>query len=137
MSNDAEALQRLAGLVRQRRADLVMSKVAVAAEADMSANTYMKIEDGKPLRETTYRRIEAVLGWAAGSCRAILDGAASPVQTVDGPSDTGITHIPEEDLGQAFTSALVAVSETLTAPEIREISRKVVEELKRRGLLTG
>ncbi|MEE4419562.1 helix-turn-helix domain-containing protein [Streptomyces bugieae] len=134
-SEDTKALQRLAELIRQRRIDLDKPKVALAAAAGISPNTYLKVEEGRAVRENTYKALDAALGWASGSCRAVLDGAAEPIEIDRGPGDTVIARIPEEDLGQALTSAIVAVSDSLTAPEIRDMSRKVVEELKRRGLL--
>lgn len=132
---ESQALKRLAGLAVQRRADLDMTKMDAAHKAEVSINTYMKLEDGRPLRETTYAKIENAFGWAPSSCRAVLDGASEAIVVERGPGGTVIARIPEEDLGQAVTSAIVAVSDSLTAPEIRDMSRRVVEELKRRGLL--
>jgi DNA-binding XRE family transcriptional regulator len=138
--HDAEPLRRLAGLIAQRRVDLGMNKIDMARTAGLTITTYSKVEAGLSVRDVTYAKIEPILGWATGSCRHILNGGSAP--TVIEPSSVegiSLVAIPadgfEEDLSQAVTSAMVAVADNLTAAEIREISRRAMEELKRRGVI--
>jgi transcriptional regulator with XRE-family HTH domain len=135
-ANDQESLQRLGKLMAQRRMELNMSKRATSEAAGISINTYQRIEDGRPVRDVTYAKIENALGWAAGSIQEILDGATEPV-LVERGAVRGIVHakVPEADLEGAVTSAFVAVSDTLTGAEIRDLSRRVLDELKRRGIV--
>jgi DNA-binding XRE family transcriptional regulator len=133
--HDAEPLRRLAGLIAQRRVDLGMNKIDMARTAGLTITTYSKVEAGLSVRDVTYAKIEPILGWALGSCRAVLDGGEPvPVSSSEVPGVV-IAAIPEEDLSQAVTSAMVAVADNLTAAEIREISRRAMEELKRRGVI--
>lgn len=138
--HDESALQRLATLVTQRRADLKMAKIDVARAAEIQINTYSKVEDGKSVRPVTYGKIEAVLGWARGSCIDILRGAAAATLVEGSESGAAISPIRSgdlaDDVGDAVQSAAIAVSDSLTAPEIRELKRRVLEELRKRGRIS-
>lgn len=129
------SLGRLAEQVIKRRIDLGMSKRNVSEAAEISINTYQRVEAGMPVRDITYARIEQVFSWAAGSCMAIIKGVSGPVVLASNGNGLAVAAIPEEDLTDAVQSAFVAVSDDLTAAQIRDLSRKVVEELKRRGRL--
>lgn len=130
---DEGALQRLATLVTQRRADLKMSKIDVARAAEIQINTYSKVEDGKPVRAVTYGKIEAVLQWAGGSCLDILRGATAATLIEDTPSGAVISPVRAEDLaedvGNAVQDAAIAVSDDLTAAQIRLLKQQVVDEV--------
>lgn len=135
-ANDKESLERLGALMAQRRMELNMSKRATSEAAGISINTYQRIEEGRPVRDVTYAKIENILGWAAGAVHEILDGAAEP-RRVERSAVRGVARVkvPEADLEGAVTSAFVAVSDTLTGAEIRDLSRRVLDELKRRGIV--
>jgi len=135
-ANDNESLQRLGKLMAQRRMELNLSKRATSEAAGISINTYQRVEDGSPVRDVTYAKIENALGWAAGSVQEILDGATEPVLISPGPRHrVDVARVPEDALRGAVTSAFVAVSDTLTGAEIRELSRRVIEDLKRQGIV--
>lgn len=126
-------LERLAAIVQARRLELGMSLIHAAATADMSKDTWKKCEAGQPVRASSYVRIDRTLDWAPGSCISIIEGAAGPVVV----TSTGHGGVIAKDLaGEVEDSvklAAIAVSDNLTAGEIRDLSRLVVEELKRRG----
>lgn len=128
-------LKRLAELVQERRVELRLGIVPAANEAGMSKDTWKRVEAGLPVRATTYPGIEHALQWAAGSCRAILEGASGPV--VVRPVDGG--HVIATDLAaqveDSVKLAAIAVSDNLTASEIRDLSKRVIEELKQRGAI--
>ncbi|MFF6847097.1 hypothetical protein [Streptomyces antimycoticus] len=128
---------RLAETVRARRLELEMPIARAAATAVVSKDTWKRIEEGKPVRELTYAKMENVLGWAAGSISEILDGATQAVTAERGAAvaQARAGGLGEEDLTQALAGAMVAATDTLTAAEIRDITEKVVHELKRRGLI--
>jgi hypothetical protein len=128
-------LNRLAELVRQRRVDLRLGIEPAAKLAEMSKDTWKRVEAGLTVRATTYPGIERVLQWAPGSCMQIIQGAVGPV--VVQPAGEGIV-IAEDLAGQVEDSvklAAIAVSDNLTAAEIRDLSQRVLEELKRRGAI--
>ncbi|MFF2383663.1 hypothetical protein [Streptomyces sp. NPDC058108] len=135
--HDESALQRLAKLVEQRRVALKMNKIDVARAAEVQINTYSKVEDGKPVRPMTYGKIEDVLGWAHGSCSDILRGATTATLIENGAPGGAISPIEAGDLAadvaEAVQNAAIAVSDSLTAGEIREMKRRVVDELVKRG----
>ena len=136
---DERALQRLATLVTRRRADLGMNKIDVARAAQLQINTYSKVEDGKPVRVTTYARIEPILGWAQGSCSDILDGATAATVVEKRPGGAVVSDVQAGDLAtdiaNAVQNAAVSVSDSLTAAEIREMKQRVLDELIRQGKL--
>ncbi|MFJ9012268.1 hypothetical protein [Streptomyces canus] len=118
-----------------------MNKIDVARAAQIQINTYSKVEEGKSVRPVTYGKIEPVIGWARGSCLEILRGAAGATLVELGPAGIAVSPVREGDLAAdvaaAVQEAAVSVSDTLTSAEIRELKRRVVEELEKRGRITG
>lgn len=133
--HDKRALQRLGTVVIRRRTELKLNKVDVARAAGMQVNTYSKVEEGIPVRPTTYSRIEPILGWGSGSCLDVLGGGA-PTLTEPSVENAVISPVRPEDLaaevGAAVQDAALSVSDTLTAAEIRELKRRVVSEVMQR-----
>lgn len=143
-TNDDAALARIATAVRHRRTELGLSKAAVAQAAGVSINTFQRLEQGERVRDINYVKIEGVLGWQTGSCHDMLKGADGPVLSERGPKFRVVESVGsnpafeaklDEEVAQAVTAAAVAATDSLTASDIRELSRRVVEELRRRGLL--
>ncbi|MFI8206829.1 hypothetical protein [Streptomyces sp. NPDC085937] len=136
---DESALQRLATLVIQRRSSLGLNKIDVARGAQIQINTYSQIEKGKPVRPVTYGKIEPVIGWARGSCLDVLHGAEPTVVEAQW-AGAAVSPVRQgdlaEDVAAAVQDAAVSVSDSLTSVEIRELKRRVVEELVKRGRLT-
>lgn len=128
---------RLAEIAHARRLELGLPIAKAAQAAGVSKDTWKRIEEGKPVRDVTYAKIENVLVWVAGSINEILDGATGAVTSERSPTGVAarVSALDEEDLGQAVAGAMVAVTDNLTAAEIRDITGKVVQELKRRGLI--
>jgi transcriptional regulator with XRE-family HTH domain len=68
--------------VLDRRQDLRLSKEEAARRGGMSVKTWTAVEDGKPVRPTTYTGVEDALQWKRGSVSAVLDGGdATPLET--------------------------------------------------------
>lgn len=135
-ANKVHNHELLATSVRERRLELGLGIAAAAARAGMSKDTWRRIEEGAQVRETSYAKIDPALGWASGSCRGVLEGAGDPIEVNSISANGGvIVRIPDAELGKAITGAMVAVADTMTAAEIREVSRKVVDELKQRGIM--
>lgn len=67
--------------VLDRRQDLRLSKEEAARRGGMSVKTWTAVEDGKPVRTTTYVGVEDALEWKRGSVSAVLDGGdATPLE---------------------------------------------------------
>lgn len=136
-TNDT-ALRRLADHVRRRRVEQGMNKIDVAKAAEITINTYMKVEDAKPVRDLTYGKIETVLQWAPGSCQEVLRGG-DPTVTVpltDNAVASPVTSDDlEDDVSQAVTNAAIAVADGMSAADIRKLKQRVIDELRRRGRL--
>ena len=67
--------------VLERRQDLRLSKEEAARRGGMSVKTWTSVEEGKPVRPTTYVGVEDALEWKRGSVSAVLDGGdAMPVE---------------------------------------------------------
>ena len=67
-------LDTLGMQVRTRRSELGLSVDNAARASGMSPVTWGRVEKGSPVRTLSYRGIERVLGWSAGSAEAILAG---------------------------------------------------------------
>ncbi|MFI2242625.1 helix-turn-helix domain-containing protein [Streptomyces chrestomyceticus] len=136
---DSAALQRLADLITERRTQLGMTKSDVARAAEVTINTYNKIEAARPVRDTTYGKVEPVLGWATGACRTVLAGAdEAPVAATSPGHGAPCAVAPEvfqRDIEEALQAAAIAATDTLTTADIRKLRQHLVEELRRRGYL--
>lgn len=129
-------LQRLAGAVRTRRQQLYSSRQSAADEAGMSKDTWKRVEDGLPVREMTYVGMEPALRWAQGSCRRILAGGEPvTVESVPGAPDAVVSSVDPQEIADVVQLAAIATTRGLTADEIRELSKRVVDDLRERGII--
>lgn len=138
MSTDDD-LPRLARAVKQRRLALGLARLKAAREASISKDTWKRVEEGKPVREMTYAAIDPVLGWAVGSCDSIRAGG-SPTVVAPSGADPAVTLADISDVGRGSTvrriveSASIATT-NLPADEIRELSERIVGDLRREGVI--
>ncbi|MFD7661036.1 multiprotein-bridging factor 1 family protein [Streptomyces sp. NPDC059788] len=129
--------RRLADAIKRARESAGMTQVDLAKRADMSESSVQNLESGLPRTRIprTLAKVEEALGWAAGSGVEILDGAAGPVSISKEAEGFHIAKLSEDELQDAVTMSAIAVTDNLTAREIRELSQRIVAELKRRGAL--
>ncbi|MES9522390.1 hypothetical protein [Streptomyces capoamus] len=139
----ARHLQKLAALVVQRRVALGFASKEAAAEAcDISHTTYRKIEFGRPVRGTSYAKLELGFGFRPGSIKAVLEGTSDSITLEDGTEliEGGqVTRVDPTALETALRD-VVRSSATLTRPDmtlgqVEAMNERIVEELRRRGLL--
>lgn len=121
---------RLGALMKQRRLELDLPKRSVSDKAGVSINTYGRVEEGYPVRDVSYSKIESALGWTAGSAQKVLAGTGEPVAE---DAQVASIKMSEDALTDSVQRAFVAVTDDLTAAQIRELSDRVVEDLKKRG----
>jgi hypothetical protein len=134
-------LDALAKAVKKRRTDLGLAYKKAAKEAGIAPETWKRIETGLPVRELSYTKVDPVLGWAPGSCAAVLNGNSPvPVAPAEGAPGVSISPMPPEALAavkDVVQLAAIATTSGLTADEIRALSEKVVRDLKEKGFLGG
>ncbi|MGW7001309.1 helix-turn-helix domain-containing protein [Streptomyces sp. NPDC054933] len=132
-------LNRLAERVKQRRLELSLGRLKAAQSVGMSKDTWLRVERGQPVREDAYPKIARALRWAVGSCIDILEGR-EPILVEPSESEPGavFASVPPEGLGDeirlAAQDALIAVTD-LSAPEIRKVNQRLLEELRRRRVI--
>jgi transcriptional regulator with XRE-family HTH domain len=138
----ARHLQRLAALVVQRRAQLKLSQEDAAKLCGVAYMTYRKVEGAQSVREATYAKLEVGFGLRAGSCKAVLDGAADSVVLEDGTEliEGGqITRIDpgalEAGLREAIRDGATMTMPGMTLGEVEAMRERIVENLRRRGIL--
>jgi hypothetical protein len=136
-------LQNLAALVTARRTAIGISldeaaRRAVAPDGTVMSNTtWKRVETALPVRDTTYARVDQVLGWLPGSCMDILNGSTAQPTTsaaADGARHTEVGEL-EESLRAAIQSATITTAPELTGGQIRELHERVIEDLRKRGVL--
>jgi hypothetical protein len=131
-------LERLAVLVQKRRTELRLGIEPAAKLGSISKDTWKRVEAGQKVWDRTYGGIEAALQWAPGSCQIVLAGG-DPVTSEPITEDVKVSEVPTPELerlvGDAVTSAAIATKGSLTGDEILELNRRVVEELRARGVL--
>lgn len=70
-----KSLQRLGGLIKERREAMgIYTVVEAATRSGVTGQTWSKVEAGKPAKPATYRKIEDLLNWMPGSCGSVLAG---------------------------------------------------------------
>ncbi|MEU9323281.1 hypothetical protein AB0D91_05615 [Streptomyces canus] len=136
-----DALEHLGKLARRRRAELGLAlNDKNAAAGGLSNRTWQRVEKGLPIRETNYVKIDGLLQWAPGSCMRILEGGEPiPVEQISGNPDGQKSPVPPEVLDaearDVVQLALIATATGTSAEEIREMSKRVVRDLREHGLI--
>lgn len=136
-------LERLARAARRRRADLGLAmNDANAKRAGVSKGTWQRVEKGLPIRETNYVKIDGLLQWAQGSALRVLEGREPvPVSDMADADAASVQKSPipqeviDEEARDVIQLALIATAKGTTAEEIREMSERVVRDLRERGLI--
>ncbi|MFB7219384.1 hypothetical protein [Streptomyces sp. NPDC056227] len=133
---DADSLARLKRAVMQRRVQLGWHKADAATAAELTITTYMRVEKGLSVRDVTYAKIERAFGWAPGACEAILEGATEA--QLAGDIVDGVRYAPvadENGASRAVQDAVMATMPEMTAGKMAELSKAVVAELRKRGIV--
>jgi DNA-binding XRE family transcriptional regulator len=133
-------LARLAKHVKARRLELGLARRRAAELAGMSKDTWQRIEEEDPgVRAMSYAKVDPVLGWAPGSCQAILAGReAVPTKPSESTPGVDISQPPTRDLNAArnvIQLAMIATTSGLTAEEIRELSERAINDLHEGGFI--
>lgn len=133
-------LERLAVLVKKRRAELKLGIEPAAKLAGISKDTWKRVEAGLKVWDTKYTGVETALQWATGSCLRVLGGHDPIVnEQISEDPETRVAEIPKTDLerliGDAVQSAAIATRGSLTGDEILELNEKVIQELRERGVI--
>ncbi|MFJ3812218.1 hypothetical protein ACIPWE_38385 [Streptomyces sp. NPDC090073] len=142
-SADNRDYERLASLARRRRAELGLALNDKNAKAGgLSNRTWQRVEKGLEIRETNYVKIDGLMQWAPGSCLQILEGGEPTIVSEMGDvAAAGVQKSPlpkdviDEEVRDTVQLALIATTKGTTAEEIREISERVVRDLRERGLI--
>ncbi len=137
-------LERLARYVEHRRLDLRLSRAAASAAAGMSKDTWMRVERGRPVREMNYAKIDKTLEWAPGSCLSVAAGQEPVLLTGElAPGHYGAKVAESTDASTDKTavvrrvveSAHIAMTDHLTAQQIRDLSARIAADLKDEGVI--
>ena len=110
--------------------------------AGVSPDTWRRVERAEPVRDLSFAKMDPVLQWAVGSCIAVLEGrSAIPTRPSDSNPEVAISTVPpeaiEEEARDVVKLATLATAKGLTREQILELSDRVVEDLKKHGLLGG
>lgn len=128
-------LDRLAFRVKAHRLELYPSRLAAAQTAGISKDTWLRVEEGKEVRESTYAKIDKALGWAIGSCIAIADGGEPVLVDTqrEAPAAAAPAPLSADALRQAAFDAARAKMPSAPIGEIDAFSDELVEVLRRAG----
>ena len=131
-------LDRLGRRVKAHRLQLYSSRKAAADAADVTKDTWQRVEEGKPAREKSYAGIEHALGWAVGSCIAIAEGGEPVlVDAADGttssltPTPTG--RLSAEAVRKAAYEAVRSQMPNAPIGEADAFVAELVDVLRRAG----
>jgi hypothetical protein len=135
--------ERLAAIARRRRAELGLALNDKNAKAGgLSNRTWQRVEKALEIRETNYVKIDGLLQWAPGSSLRVLEGGEPiPVSDMKEAGAAGVQKSPlsqevlDEEARDVVQLALIATAKGTTAEEIREMSERVVRDLRERGLI--
>lgn len=113
--------------VRQRREELGLTQLQVAAQGGPSNTTQTKVENGEPPPPipSTLRKIDSGLRWLQGSARALLVDGAEPIESPILVAEKR-HHKPETDLDD-FDQAPKDRGRSTLATRFRNVDGGVTE----------
>lgn len=116
--------RRAETIMDERRQQLDMMWKDVAEAAKLSAQSLLDFRQGKTNpRQLTKRRIDAALGWEAGSLQAVLDGGdPTPLPEEQGTAEPAKPPPTRDD---PRARIIAAALEGLTADEAEALLREV------------
>lgn len=132
-------LKRLAEAVKRRRLALGLARLAAAKHVGISKDSWKRVEEALPARDMTYAAVDQALGWEVGSCLSIAAGG-SPTLAEQSAADPSVTLTDGTGAGRdaavrrVVESASIATT-NLPASEIRELSARILGDLKREGVI--
>lgn len=126
-------LDRLAKRVKAHRLELFPSRLAAARAAGISKDTWQRVEDGEEVRESTYAKIDKVLGWAVGSCILITTGGEPVLAAESSASAAAAPRLSEEDVREAAYKAAMAKLPDAPIGAVREFADELVKVLRGTG----
>ncbi|MFI9154559.1 hypothetical protein [Streptomyces sp. NPDC053367] len=130
-------LDRLAKYVKAHRLELYSSRDAAAAASGVTKDTWQRVEEGRPARDSSYAKIDKALRWAPGSCVDIAEGKepALVAQASGAAVDTGAAGgmAFDEELARkaAFEAARAKMPSTTPIGAIDDFVEEFVEVLRR------
>ncbi|MFE0800138.1 hypothetical protein [Streptomyces sp. NPDC058812] len=140
MTTTPRDLDRLAQTVKRHRMQQYPSRDAAAEAADMTRNTWKRVEEGKNVYESTYIKVEKALGWVVGSCIAIAEGGAPALAAEAngpsaGPSAPAALLTEEEARRAVFEAARAQMPASTPIGALDGFSDELVEILRRAGVV--
>ncbi|MFB9590804.1 helix-turn-helix transcriptional regulator [Streptomyces racemochromogenes] len=131
-----ERILEVGRIAREARAQLGLTQEQLAERAGISRATLQNLERDGRARDTTLAKVEQALGLPPGAVVKAAKGL-QPLPALSPVPSEGLTHISAGALGEAVSSALLLTADSLTAAEIREVTRLVVEDLRARGVVAA
>lgn len=142
-------LARIAEAVTRERVNRSWGKEAAGRRAGINSITWKKVEDQKPVLDTSYRAIEKALEWGAGSIDSIAQGTGPHPEGAIGDDSTNTIRVGAIPLTGAvetresvseilaegtrsFADLVPATYELLAGLELQADERELLESERRR-----
>ncbi|WP_075737561.1 helix-turn-helix domain-containing protein [Streptomyces acidiscabies] len=128
-------LDRLGDRVKSHRLALYPSRQAAAAAAGITKDTWQRVEEGRPVRDTSYAKIDAALGWAAGSCLIVAEGGEPLLGEAGAATPVHAMRPTEGAVRSAVLEAATAKLSETPIGQVQEFADELVEVLRRAGVV--
>ena len=129
--------KRLGATVKAHRMQQYASRDAAAASVGMSKDTWQRVEEGRPVRESSYARVDRALGWAVGSCLLVAEGGAPVLADANPTSVSGAPERPSvKDVREELYRAAEEKMPGAPIGEVRAFMDEAVETLRRIGAVS-
>ncbi|SKS11436.1 Uncharacterised protein [Mycobacteroides abscessus subsp. bolletii] len=125
-------LERLGHEVATERIERRWGKEGAARRAAISSITWKRVEDGLPVRETSYRSIEAAFGWPPGRiddlARGRTSGEAASNADDGGGAEQALTLLTREQVARFLLAAERANDGTQTTEDEQAIQDYIAHQ---------
>lgn len=129
--------QRLGARVKAHRLQLYASRDAAASAAGISKDTWQRVEEGRPVRESTYVKVDKALGWAPGSCTLVGEGGEPVLAGESSPPRAGSSGLTAEAARAAAYAAARAAMPRAPIADVDEFVAEFVKALHEVGEVTN
>ncbi|MFJ9037406.1 hypothetical protein ACIRF8_12565 [Streptomyces sp. NPDC102406] len=117
--------------------ELYPSRLAAAAAAGISKDTWRRVEEGLEVQEAKLAKVDKALGWTVGSCVTVAEGGEPLLADRRDVVAPSTAPLDADELRRAAFEAARVTMPMASIGDLDAFSDQLVEVLRRAGSVKG